>query len=146
MNRPLSSACLGLLVRRYFLCPQLDCAAADVIAPFCSSEINSASRKLLAVWATHETYLPWFFHGADEPRGPAQGQSWVMEQPVFGSMTVLSELYSQRSPALATPSPSISASHTSPAPSPSKREDDTRGTVPGFGGRPVCVAGKYGYS
>ena len=66
IGRPIILALrIALFVRRYFLCPQLDSAAADVISPFCSSEINSASRKLLAVWATHETYLLWLRDEAD---------------------------------------------------------------------------------
>ncbi len=99
--------------------PQLDWPAAETMASFWAEVISPFWRKVWALFATQETYWPWFFQGWVVPRGPAQGQSWAIEQPVAGSTTSPVGVKAQTSEPLATPSPSMSPSQALPRPSPS---------------------------
>src|SRR6185295_13025064 len=87
--------------------PQLDWPAAETMASFWAGVISPALTKLLEVWATQETYLPWFF------QGPAHGQSWAIEQPLASTVSP-EAVPGQLSWLLRTPSWSLSCWKTMP--------------------------------
>ena len=50
------------MARAYFL-PQAERAAAETTAPPAPSPRSPPPRSASTVWATQETYWPWFFRG-----------------------------------------------------------------------------------